>query len=200
MATRRNFSAPFKAKVAIEALAGKATLVELSARHQAHPNLIAKWKRQAAEGMVGPEHPRLSIVRQCAVVSIGRSSFHYEARGEPVEPGVDAPDRRAVPDRAGPSRQWRGASARRPGQSVHLPGLHSGPQGRRREDLHRRQRALDGQRHDRAAVALAQVRVRRSPSLRNRFERRGPGSVPGSTITTSRGIIRRWLDRRRPRP
>ena len=52
MATRRNFSAAFKAKVALEALAGEATLAELSARHKVHPNLITKWKRQAVEGMV----------------------------------------------------------------------------------------------------------------------------------------------------
>ena len=52
MAKRRNFSAAFKAKVALEALAGEATLAELSARHKVHPNLITKWKRQAAEGMV----------------------------------------------------------------------------------------------------------------------------------------------------
>jgi transposase len=52
MAKRRNFSAVFKAKVALEALAGEATLAELSARHKVHPNLITKWKRRAAEGMV----------------------------------------------------------------------------------------------------------------------------------------------------
>ena len=52
MAKRRNFLAAFKAKVALEALGGDQTLAELSARHKVHPNLITKWKRQAAEGMV----------------------------------------------------------------------------------------------------------------------------------------------------
>ncbi len=52
MAKRRNFSAAFKAKVALEALRGDQTLAELAARHKVHPNLIAKWKRQAGEGMV----------------------------------------------------------------------------------------------------------------------------------------------------
>jgi transposase len=52
MAKRRNFSAAFKAKVALEALRGDATLAELAARHRIHPNLITKWKRQAGEGMV----------------------------------------------------------------------------------------------------------------------------------------------------
>ncbi len=52
MAKRRNFSASFKAKVALEALRGDQTLAELAARHKVHPNLITKWKRQAGEGMV----------------------------------------------------------------------------------------------------------------------------------------------------
>ncbi len=52
MAKRRNFSAAFKAKVAIEALRGDRTLAELAGRHKVHPNLITKWKRQASEGMV----------------------------------------------------------------------------------------------------------------------------------------------------
>ncbi len=49
MAKRRNFSAPFKAKVALEAFRGDQTL---AGRHKVHPNLITKWKRQAGEGMV----------------------------------------------------------------------------------------------------------------------------------------------------
>jgi putative transposase len=32
--------------------------------------------------MVDPRHPRLSIVRQCTLVSIARSSFYYEGKGE----------------------------------------------------------------------------------------------------------------------
>jgi len=52
MARRRNFSAALKAKVALEALRGDQTLAELASRHKVHPNLIAKWKRQASEGMV----------------------------------------------------------------------------------------------------------------------------------------------------
>ena len=27
--------------------------------------------------MIEPDHPRLSIIRQCALVSISRSSFYY---------------------------------------------------------------------------------------------------------------------------
>ena len=36
MAKRRNFSAAFKAKVALEALRGDQTLAELAARHKVH--------------------------------------------------------------------------------------------------------------------------------------------------------------------
>ena len=32
--------------------------------------------------MVNPKHPQLSITRQCRLVSIARSSFYYEGRGE----------------------------------------------------------------------------------------------------------------------
>ena len=42
MAKRRNFSAAFKVKVALEALVGEATLAELLAQYKVHPNLITK--------------------------------------------------------------------------------------------------------------------------------------------------------------
>jgi len=45
MAKRRNFSAAFKAKFAIDALRGDQPLAELATRHKVHPNLITKWKR-----------------------------------------------------------------------------------------------------------------------------------------------------------
>ncbi len=32
--------------------------------------------------MIDPKHPQLSITRQCRLVSIARSSFYYEGRGE----------------------------------------------------------------------------------------------------------------------
>ena len=36
-------------------------------------------------GMIEPEHGQLSIVRQCALVSISRSSFYYQPTGETAE-------------------------------------------------------------------------------------------------------------------
>jgi len=47
--SRRNHSSKFKAKVALEALRGEATLVELAQRHGVHPNQIATWRRQLLE-------------------------------------------------------------------------------------------------------------------------------------------------------
>ncbi len=32
--------------------------------------------------MVGKEHPNLSIAKQCRLLSISRSSFYYEPKGE----------------------------------------------------------------------------------------------------------------------
>ena len=46
---RRNHSVQFKAKVAVEALKGEQTLVELSERFRVHPNQITQWKKQLLE-------------------------------------------------------------------------------------------------------------------------------------------------------
>ncbi len=43
---RRQFSAKFKVKVAIEAIKGMKTLAELSTVYKIHPNQISAWKRQ----------------------------------------------------------------------------------------------------------------------------------------------------------
>ena len=41
---RRKHSAPFKAKVAMEALRGAKTTNELAAQYEIHPTQITKWK------------------------------------------------------------------------------------------------------------------------------------------------------------
>jgi transposase len=43
---RRNHAPAFKAKVALDALKGDQTIVELSERYQVHPNQITDWKKQ----------------------------------------------------------------------------------------------------------------------------------------------------------
>jgi transposase len=51
MAKRRNFSPEFKAKVALAAMRGDGTMAELAARYEIHPNMIAKWKRDALDSV-----------------------------------------------------------------------------------------------------------------------------------------------------
>jgi len=46
---RRNHGAAFKAKVALEAIKGDQTVVELAERFQIHPNQITEWKKQLLE-------------------------------------------------------------------------------------------------------------------------------------------------------
>ena len=50
---RRNHSAAFKAKVAIEALADGKTIAEVAHRHDVHPNQVTEWRRQLIERAVG---------------------------------------------------------------------------------------------------------------------------------------------------
>ena len=46
---RRSYPAELKAKVALEALREEATMAELAARYDVHPNLIANWKKTARQ-------------------------------------------------------------------------------------------------------------------------------------------------------
>jgi transposase len=48
--TRRNHSAVFKAKVALAAITGEKTVVELAQHFQVHPNQVSAWKAQLVEG------------------------------------------------------------------------------------------------------------------------------------------------------
>ena len=66
---RRNHSADFKAKVALAAIRGEKTLIELSQQFDVHPNQIKQWKDQLLEGASGV--------------------FGGEAKSEAAAPAVD---------------------------------------------------------------------------------------------------------------
>jgi transposase len=51
MAKRKQYSAEFKAKVALAAIRGDGTIAELASQFKIHPNMITKWKRDALDGM-----------------------------------------------------------------------------------------------------------------------------------------------------
>jgi transposase len=48
--SRRRLEAGLKAKVALEALCNEATIAELAAKYQLHPNQIYAWKKQLIDG------------------------------------------------------------------------------------------------------------------------------------------------------
>ena len=53
MNKRKNYSASFKAKVALEAIRGELTLPELSAKYDVHPTIISKWKQEGLKNFQG---------------------------------------------------------------------------------------------------------------------------------------------------
>jgi len=52
-AKRRNHSAAFKAKVALEAVREQRTIAELSRQYEVHANQIGAWKRQLLDSAEG---------------------------------------------------------------------------------------------------------------------------------------------------
>lgn len=48
---RKQHTAQFKAKVAIEAIKGEKTIAELTSLYGVHPNQITKWKKRTFESL-----------------------------------------------------------------------------------------------------------------------------------------------------
>ena len=51
MAKRKQYSPELKTRVALAAIRGDGTIAELAQKYSVHPNMIAKWKREAVDGM-----------------------------------------------------------------------------------------------------------------------------------------------------
>ena len=66
---RRNHSPAFKAKVAVAAIKGEKTLIELAQDFDLHPNQIKQWRDQLLDGAIGV--------------------FGSEAKPEPQVPAID---------------------------------------------------------------------------------------------------------------
>ena len=47
---RRQYSADWKAKVALEAIKGQRTVQEIASHYEVHPSLVTQWKKQLLEG------------------------------------------------------------------------------------------------------------------------------------------------------
>ena len=67
---RRSYPAELKAKVALEALREEATMAELAARYDVHPNLITTWKKTARQTVLAGfsgNHERQEASRETEV-------------------------------------------------------------------------------------------------------------------------------------
>ena len=67
---RRRSPAELKTKVALETLREEATMAELAARYDVHPNLIANWKKKARQTVLvgfSENHERQEASRETEV-------------------------------------------------------------------------------------------------------------------------------------
>jgi len=48
---RKNFSAEFKSKVAMEAIKEQKTISEIATQYEVYPNQVCKWKKELLEGI-----------------------------------------------------------------------------------------------------------------------------------------------------
>lgn len=44
--SRKNYSAKFRAKVALAAIRGDTTMAEIASKFEVHPTMVAKWKKR----------------------------------------------------------------------------------------------------------------------------------------------------------
>ena len=51
MKKRKQYSAAFKAKVALEAIKEEKTVAEIASEYEIHPTLVSKWRREVEENL-----------------------------------------------------------------------------------------------------------------------------------------------------
>jgi transposase-like protein len=73
---RKQYSAQFKAKVALEALCGEKTVPELASQFNIHPTLINKWKSHLLEGVSEiyelPTNPKYDSSKDAEIAELYR--------------------------------------------------------------------------------------------------------------------------------
>lgn len=82
---RRQYSAEFKFKIALEALKGTCTISQISSESGVHPNQISLWKKQLQDGghelfAVNPDHAVRELQQQESELfeQIGRLKMELE--------------------------------------------------------------------------------------------------------------------------
>ena len=87
---RRQYTATFKKRVALEALRGDRTVQAIAAKHEIHPNQVGAWKRQAIDGLeevfaggrASRDSEHEATVRVRLPVAHGRASTRTPQRGQ----------------------------------------------------------------------------------------------------------------------
>jgi transposase-like protein len=84
-ATRKRYSASFKARVAVEAAKQTKTLAELSGRYQVHSVQLSQWKKQLLDGIESlfrdgrrRDHDQTQAIQAELYEQIGRLKMELE--------------------------------------------------------------------------------------------------------------------------
>ena len=73
---RKRYSADFKAKVALEALRGELTTVQLATKHGIHQTMVSEWKKQALEGLTTVFSGRLEVQETAKSAEVEVEKLH----------------------------------------------------------------------------------------------------------------------------